>query len=102
MRKFKKYAFNDQTQAESYIDALSTEEEPTNNAIVKCGHILEVAGEYDEQGNETTPPIYSEKYMVDVMWIDKKDKEWKDFRYKLNGKKNYHTFAGVDYSDNTN
>jgi len=83
MKKFKKYGFTDEAEADSYIDALGTEEEPTRNAIVKCGFVDGL-------------------YMVDMMWRDKKDKDWKDFRYKLNGKQNYHTFAGIDYSDNTN
>ncbi len=102
MRKFKKYGFVDEAEADSYIANLSTEEQPTNNAVVKCGFIVLAPGEYDEDGNETTPPILSEEYLVDVMWVDEKDKDWKSKRIKLKGKKNYHTFAGVDYSDSTN
>ena len=108
MRKFKKYEFTDEAEAQSYIDALGTEADedgntyPThNNHIVKIGHVVITAGEYDEQGNETTPPIMSENYLVDVIWVDGKDKDWKDKRIKLNGRKSSHTFYGWEYSDNT-
>ena len=82
MGQFKKYAFTDEAEAQSYIDALGTEEEPTRNAIIKCGFV-------------------NGSYMVDVDWVDKKDKDWKDFRFKLNGAPNYHDIAGRVYSDNT-
>jgi len=106
MANFKKYGFTDKAEAKTYIDALTVTDEDGNeithnNAIVECGFIVVTPGEYDEEGNETTPPILSDKYIVDVLWNDKKDKDWKDFRYKLNGVKNYHTFAGVSYSDDT-
>jgi hypothetical protein len=98
MRKFKKYGFTDEVEADSYISDLG---EDNKNHIVKVGFYVVTQGEYDEQGNETTPPVLSDKYMVDMMWVDKKDKDWKDFRYKLNGEPNYHTFFGIEYSDNT-
>ena len=102
MGQFKKYAFTDEAEAQVYIDALSTEEEPTNNAVIKIGFYVVTQGTYNEQGDEITPPIMSDGYMVDVDWVDKKDKDWKDFRFKLNGAPNYHDIAGRTYSDNTN
>lgn len=99
MGKFKKYAFTDQAEAQSYIDALGDEH---NNSIIVIGHYVETPATYDEEGNELTPAILSEGFMVDVDWNDKKDKDWKDFRFKLNGAPNYHDIAGRTYSDNTN
>jgi len=104
MKKFKKYEFIDESECDLFIENLGIDEDgnPTHkNHIVKLGHIVIENGEYDEDGNETTPPIYSETYCVDVIWVDGKDKDWKDKRIKLNGRKNSHTFYGWEYSDDT-
>ena len=100
MRKFKKYEFTDEAECDLYITNL---EEHTNN-IVKLGYAVVIDGVYDEQGNETTPPVLTDGYVADVIWNDNKDKDWKDKRIKIKdteGRKNYHTFSGWDYSDET-
>ena len=84
MGQFKKYAFTDATEAQSYIDGLGLDEDgqPThNNAIIKVGFYVVTPATYDEEGNELTPAILSDGYMVDVDWNDKKDKLWKAFRF---------------------
>lgn len=97
MKKFKKYEFESEEQAKQYIDALGE----NNNDIVELGFLVIEQGTYDDDGNVITPPTMSDKYSVDVIWHDKKDKDWKDFRIKLNGKQNSHSFMGWNYSDST-
>lgn len=89
MKKFKKYEFLSEEQANLFIDDLGfgidedDNKYPTHlNDIVKLGYL-------------------SDKFSVDVIWHDQKDKDWKDYRIKLNGKHNSHTFMGWGYSDNT-
>jgi len=88
--KFKKYEFTDEIEADLFIENLGEHK----NHIVKLGYVV------IERGDEETPPTYSDKYSVDVIWIDGKDKDWKSKRIKLNGKKNSHTFYGWEYTDN--
>lgn len=96
MKKFKKYEYDSEAQANQFIEALGEHD----NDIVKLG-FLEIPAIYNEEGEEITPSFFSDKYSVDVIWHDGKDKDWKDYRIKLNGKRNSHTFAGWQYSDNT-
>ncbi len=91
MGKFKKYGFTDESEADIYIEALGTETDEEGNTYRTHGNHIVKLGFVGVSG----------KYMVDIMWVDKKDKDWKDFRHKLNGKPNYHTFFGIEYSDNT-
>lgn len=107
-KKFKKYEYISEEEANLYIDNLGYEIDedgnkyPTHgNHIVKIGYIVLEQGTYDEEGNELTPPIFSDKYSVDVIWVNGKDKDWKDKRIKLNGNKNSHSFYGWEYSDDT-
>lgn len=72
---FKKYEFQDEATAESRIAALpsATDEEgnsyPTHShTIVKLGYLVVTEGTYDEEGNELTAPVLSDKYSVDVLW----------------------------------
>ena len=66
---FKKYAFASKEEAISKIEALGLNEEQSHShIIVELGHIVKVAGEYDEEGNELVAPILSDKYAVDVLW----------------------------------
>jgi len=107
MKMFKKYEFDSEQHAQTFIDALGTQtvdgvDYPTHsNDIVKMGHLITAKGTYDQDGNELTAPVISAMFSVDVIWHDKKDKDWKDHRIKLNGKENSHTFMGWEYSDNT-
>jgi hypothetical protein len=68
---FKKYAFASKEEAISKIEGLGLNEEGQpvySHIIVELGHIVKVAGEYDEEGNELVAPILSDKYAVDVLW----------------------------------
>ena len=93
--KFKKYEFTDEIEADLFIENLGEHK----NHIVKLGYLVVEQAEYNE-GDIITPPILTDGYCVDVIWIDNKDKDWKDKRIKLNGRKNSHIFYGWEYTDN--
>lgn len=71
---FKKYEFSSAEQAETRIAALPHQEvdgesHPSHShTIVKLGHVVQVEGTYDEEGNELTAPVLSDMYSVDVLW----------------------------------
>ena len=79
MRKFRKYEFGSQSAATTKINALGVDEEgnPTHShSIVRLGHIVLTDGEYDEEGNETTAPVLSDNYHVDVLWQGEPVADW--------------------------
>lgn len=112
-----KYEFDSQAQAESKIEALgvATDEDgntyPTHkHSIVKLGNITLQQGVFDENGNEVTPPVLSDKYHVDVLWnlSDSYDDEgnvvyadhpygWKTYSVDLDDN-GVHSFMGLDYT----
>ena len=106
--KIGKYEFDSKSAYETKLKALGTAKDedgndyPTHNhSLVALGNIVITPGEYDEEGNETTAPVLSDKYHVDVMWIGLADHPdgWKEFAIDIedNG---VHMFAGVDYASN--
>ena len=113
MRYYKKYTFNSKEKAEGLINALPTIEEDGivypnyRHTIVKLGYSTVEDGEYDEEGNEITPPVLSDKYSVDVLWkgLELDDNGdpvypagWQ--QYLLTGLNNYmHEFYGLTYED---
>ena len=79
MKTFRKYEFSSQEAATTKINALGIDEEgqPTHNhSIVHLGNLVEVAGTYDEEGNELTAPVLSDTYSVDVMWDGEPVEDW--------------------------
>ncbi len=73
--KIGKYEFNSKEQAQEKIDALGTatdengNEYPTHKStIVQLGNIVLEQGEYDENGEEITAPVLSDKWHLDVLW----------------------------------
>lgn len=113
-----KYEFNSQEQAETKINALpsATDEDgnsyPTHkHTIVKLGNIVITEGEYDEDGNETTAPVLSENYHVDVLWkdIEEVDEDgnssvshpygWASYAIDIDSE-GMHGFMGVLYLEN--
>ena len=114
--KIGKYEFKDQKTADSKTKALGVDEDgnPTHgHAIVRLGHIVLEQGEYDEEGNETKPPVFSDKYHLDVAWKldDTYDEEgelvkaehpygWKSSAVAISDGNGVHSFYGVDYQTN--
>ena len=79
MRIFRKYEFGSQSAATTKLNALGVDEEgnPTHShSVVRLGHIVLEAGEYDEEGNEITAPVLSDNYHVDVLWNGEPVAEW--------------------------
>ena len=84
---YKRYEFNDQEQAEEKIDAFFDIDEEGNKvqnvkaAFIKLNKFVLEQGEYDEQGEEITPPVLSEGYAVDVLWneLDESPYGWKSY-----------------------
>ena len=84
---YKRYEFNDQEQAEEKIDAFFDIDEEGNKvqnvkaAFIKLNKFVLEQGEYDEEGEEVTPPVLSEGYAVDVLWneLDESPYGWKSY-----------------------
>ena len=84
---YKRYEFNDQEQAEEKIEAYFDIDEEGNKvqnvkaAFIKLNKFVLEQGEYDEQGEEITPPVLSEGYAVDVLWneLDESPYGWKSY-----------------------
>jgi len=81
MIKIAKYEFDSREQAETKIDALGTatdedgNEYPTHKStIVQLGNIVLEKGEYDEDGEEVTAPVLSNKWHLDVLWKEEQIK----------------------------
>lgn len=79
--RISKYEFNSKEQAQEKIDALGTatdengNEYPTHKStIVQLGNIVLEQGEYDEDGEEVTAPVLSDKWHLDVLWKEEQIK----------------------------
>ena len=99
-KRFRKYEFTDQQEAQTQIASLTIEgEQLPYLGVVELGFIMTKEGTYDEEGNEIKAPTYSNKYSVDVFWRGEEPEGWKGKKIKLDGKNNSHTFAGIEYED---
>tara|TARA_B100000768_G_C11218445_1_gene349342 strand:- start:756 stop:1109 length:354 start_codon:yes stop_codon:yes gene_type:complete len=111
--RISKYEFNSKDQAQDKIDALGTatdengNEYPTHKStIVQLGNIVLEQGEYDEEGEEVTAPVLSNKWHLDVAWSDaeitSEDGEvdhpygWKSYAVDIDGD-GVHSFFGLSY-----
>jgi hypothetical protein len=99
-----KYEFNSKEQADSKIEGLGVNEEgfPTHNhTIVRLGNITLSKATYDEDGNELTPAVHSDKYHIDVLWhdIDSHPYGWATYAIDLDNEGS-HGFFGVSYIGN--
>ena len=93
--RFRKYEFVSEQEAKDKISTLDDEA----FVVVELGFIMTKEGTYDDEGNETKAPTFSNKYSVDVFWKDKESDSWKGKKIKLNGLANSHTFYGIEYQD---
>ena len=96
--KISKYEFNSKEQADSKIEGLS---EGHNHTIVRLGNIVLSKATFDEEGNELTPAVHSDKYHIDVLWqgIDSHPYGWATYSIDLDSEGS-HSFFGVSYIDN--
>jgi len=79
--RISKYEFNSKEQAQEKIDALGTATDENGNeysthksTIVQLGNIVLEQGEYDEDGEEVTAPVLSDKWHLDVLWKEEQIK----------------------------
>jgi hypothetical protein len=106
MIKIAKYEFLDQEQAETKINDLGTatdengNEYPTHkHTIVQLGNIVLQQGTYDEDGNELTAPVLSDKWHVDVLFngLDDHPQGWESYAIDSSGD-GVHSFLGLSYN----
>jgi len=107
-KRFRKYEFASEQEALDKINGVYDEEgniisEGLDNelysGLIHLGFIMTKEGIYDDEGNETKAPTFSNKYSVDILWKDLEPDGWKGKKIKLNGLANSHTFYGIEYQD---
>ena len=112
MRTFKKYEFISEAEADTYLNQLPTlieEGEIIDNhphQIKKLGFLVKTPATFDENGNELTPTIFSDKYSVDVLWDYKASSpyitNWRDKEISNDGTwgnpNGAHTWFGFTFS----
>ena len=84
---YKRYLFKDKQQAEQKVSAFTeVNEQGQEVQTVKASFIwldkfVKVNGEYNEQGEEITAPIFTESYSLDVVWddLEKSPYGWKSY-----------------------
>lgn len=109
---YRKYTFASKQEAEQHITNLGYFEGEAGimyplhrHTIVKLGHLPIEDAIYDEDGNEISPTIYSDKYSVDVLWKELEEDENGDVIFpngwvekELSGLDSYkHNFYGYTY-----
>ena len=94
-KRFRKYEFASQQDAKDKIATLDGEA----FGVVELGFVMTKEGKYDDEGNETKAPTFSNKYSVDILWKDLEPDGWKGKKIKLNGLANSHNFYGIEYQD---
>ena len=79
MNTFRKYSFGSKGAATTKINALGVDEEGNpshSHAIVHLGNLVEVAGTYNDEGEELTAPVMSSSYHIDVLWNGEPVEAW--------------------------
>lgn len=115
MIKIGKYKFNSKEQAIEKIDGLGiAQDEDGNNypthkhTVVELGYELISEAVIDEEGEIVEEAVYSEKYLVDVLWNGLEEDEdgdidhpygWKTYALDLDHE-GVHGFLGVSYLGN--
>ena len=106
MIRIAKYEFDSKEQAETKIKALGVETDENGNeypthkhTILQLGNIVLQQGTYDEDGNELTAPVLSDKWLVDVLFKDLDDHPYGWKSYAIDSSDNgVHSFLGLDYN----
>ena len=82
MRYTRKYEFIDEAAADTQIATLPHDQEGNldcKHVVSKLGYVTITPATYDEDGNELTAAVLSEKYAVDVLWYEQIDDTWEPF-----------------------
>ena len=106
MIKIAKYEFDSKEQAETKIASLGTATDMEGNeypshphTIVQLGYIVLQQGTYDEDGNELTAPVLSDKWHVDALFngLDEHPQVWESYAVEIDGD-GVHSFLGLSYN----
>jgi len=103
--KIGKYEFASEQEALQIIDNLGFDIDengnkyPTHkNSISHLKHLVVTPGAYDDDFNEVTPPVFSDKYSVDVMWETEEHPSFTPYYIEVVGQGS-HGFGGWDYQE---
>lgn len=69
--QYRKYEFNTQQEWNTLKAAhiqIAKNGTTQNASVVELGNLITVPGTYDNDGREITPPTYSTKTAVDILW----------------------------------
>lgn len=69
--QYRKYEFNTQQEWATLKTAhlqFDINNNPKNASVVELGNLIITNATYDAQGNMLTPPTYSTKIAVDILW----------------------------------
>lgn len=78
-KTFRKYRFATKAAASTKIAALGTDEDGNathGHLVVELGHEITTPATYDEEGEILTEPVYSDTYLVDVLWDGEALSSW--------------------------
>lgn len=79
MKTLGKYRFGSKGAATTKINALGIDDEgnPTHShLIVHLGHPIETEAVFDADGVEVSAAVYSNDYLVDVLWDGEANEDW--------------------------
>lgn len=73
----KKYEFTSKAKKDEAFKLL--EDNNINCEVFDLGKLVLERGEYDEDGNEIKPPVFTQNYCVDIIWHQSELEEFKEF-----------------------
>ena len=76
---FRKYRFTTKAAASTKIAALGTDEDGNathGHLVVELGHEITTPATYDDDGEILTEAVYSDAYLVDVLWDGEALSSW--------------------------
>lgn len=94
-KRFKKYEFSNENQANDLIEKLENEA----LGLVRLGHFVVTPEIVDEDGKVVQKEVKQKNYCVDVFWRTEEPEEWKVKKIQLKGARGSHDFAGYTYAD---
>ena len=95
--KYLKFEFADRANMLTKLaDYFDEEENPKDCAVVELGNIVTTPATYDEESNELTAAIVSDKYAVDVLFYGTFPELAEEVTPTPNG---YHIVAGEENED---
>lgn len=81
------YEFESQEQFETLFNSLFPNQEAVDESIYlkrRLGFLELEKAVFDEQGNEVTPAIFSDRYAVDIVWWNEQPQEFAAYRVTPN------------------